>query len=238
MMSAMNDGASNMIDPMNGQIFSLPDADVQLLPNFLDAATAANTFARLHAQIGWEQHRVRLFGRELDSPRLSCWIGDADAYYTYSRMQFEPRPWLPELANLRDRMALACATNFNSVLCNLYRDGRDSMGLHSDDEPELGPAPIIASLSLGGVRRFRLRHKHDKSLALTLDLPSGSLLLMRGATQKNYRHDLPKTTREVAARINLTFRRIFNAGETRQERCLKTSARKSVASSSRHPSLR
>ena len=82
-MSAMNDDASNMIDPMNGQIFSLPDADVQLLPNFLDAVTAANTFARLHTQIGWEQHRVRLFGRELDSPRLSCWIGDADAYYTY-----------------------------------------------------------------------------------------------------------------------------------------------------------
>ncbi|QBB72744.1 alpha-ketoglutarate-dependent dioxygenase AlkB [Pseudolysobacter antarcticus] len=211
----MNDGADNVNDPNNWQIFSLPDADVQLLPNFLDVATAAKTFADLHAQICWEQHRVRLFGRELDSPRLSCWIGDDDAYYTYSRMQFEPRPWLPELANLRDRIALVCASKFNSVLCNLYRNGRDSMGLHSDDEPELGPAPVIASLSLGGVRRFRLRHKHDKSLGLTLDLPLGSLLLMRGATQKNYRHDLPKTAREVAARINLTFRRIIVAGETR-----------------------
>jgi len=204
-----------VIDDTNEQIFSLPGADVRLLPNFLDAATAAKTFARLHAQIGWEQHRVRLFGRELDSPRLSCWIGDADARYSHSRMQFEPRPWSVELANLRDQIALVCDAKFNSVLCNLYRDGRDSMGLHSDDEPELGPAPIIASLSLGGVRRFRLRHKHDKSLGLALDLPSGSLLLMRGATQKNYRHDLPKTTREVVARINLTFRRIIVAGETR-----------------------
>lgn len=214
-MLAMSDDASNVDDQTNWQIFSLPGADVRLLPNFLDAATAAKTFARLQAQIAWEQHRVRLFGRELDSPRLSCWIGDADARYTYSRMLFEPRPWLPELANLRDRIASACAANFNSVLCNLYRDGRDSMGLHSDDEPELGPAPIIASLSLGGVRRFRLRHKRDKSLGLTLDLPSGSLLLMRGATQKNYRHDLPKTARHVSARINLTFRRITVAGETR-----------------------
>ena len=212
MMLAMSDDDSNTIDPLNWQIFSLLDADVQLLPNFLDGASAAKTFARLQAQIAWEQHRVRLFGRELDSPRLSCWIGDADARYTYSRMQFEPRPWLPELAILRDRIALVCTAKFNSVLCNLYRNGRDSMGLHSDDEPELGPSPIIASLSLGGVRRFRLRHKRDKSLALTLDLPSGSLLLMYGATQKNYRHDLPKTAREVAARINLTFRRIFPMG--------------------------
>ncbi len=209
MMLAMSDDDSNTIDPLNWQIFSLPDADVQLLPNFLDAASADETFVRLHERIAWEQHRVRLFGREIDSPRLSCWIGDADARYTYSRMSFEPRSWLPELTILRDRIALACAAKFNSVLCNLYRNGHDSMGLHSDDEPELGPTPIIASLSLGAVRRFRLRHKHEKSVALTLDLPSGSLLLMRGTTQKNYRHDLPKTAREVAARINLTFRRIF-----------------------------
>jgi alkylated DNA repair dioxygenase AlkB len=215
MMLRLNDGAGNVNDPINWQMFPLPHADVRLLPNFIDTATAAKTFARLHAQIGWEQHRVRLFGRELDSPRLSCWIGDDDARYSYSRMQFEPRPWLPELAGLRDQIALVCAAKFNSVLCNLYRDGRDSMGLHSDDEAELGPAPVIASLSLGGVRRFRLRHKRDKSLGLTLDLPSGSLLLMRGATQESYRHDLPKTAREVAARINLTFRRVLSSGEAR-----------------------
>ena len=94
------------------------------------------------------------------------------------------------------------------MLANLYRDGRDSMGWHSDNEPELGPEPVILSFSFGGVRRFRLRHRHDPSLRLELDLPSGSLLRMAGATQRLYRHDLPKTARAVPARINLTFRTI------------------------------
>ena len=100
------------------------------------------------------------------------------------------------------------AAPFNAVLCNLYRDGRDSMGWHSDDEPELGPEPVIASLSFGAVRRFRLRHRHDASRRLELDLAPGSLLLMRGATQRHYRHDLPRSARVQAPRLNLTFRRI------------------------------
>src|SRR6478735_5641193 len=101
-----------------------------------------------------------------------------------------------------------CAEKYNSVLCNLYRDGRDSMGWHSDDEAELGPQPCIASLSLGATRRFRLRHRRDPEQRLELDLVSGSLLLMTGATQRNYRHDLPKSARVTKPRINLTFRAI------------------------------
>nr|WP_257388128.1 alpha-ketoglutarate-dependent dioxygenase AlkB [Tahibacter caeni] len=171
-------------------------------------ADPAELFAQLQAEIPWERHRLQIFGREVDSPRLSCWIGDADAVYTYSRTRFVPRPWTPVLAELRGGLQALCAQSFNSVLCNLYRDGRDHMGLHSDDEPELGPVPVIASLSFGATRRFRLRHKRDKATGLELALNSGSLLLMAGATQRNYRHDLPRALRVQAPRINLTFRRI------------------------------
>lgn len=166
----------------------------------------------LRAELPWEQFRLRLYGREVASPRLSCWIGDADAVYTYSRTRFVPRPWTPLLAALRDGLATLTAQCFNSVLCNLYRDGNDSMGLHSDDEPELGPQPLIASLSLGATRRFRLRHKRDPARRLELDLPSGSLLVMSGTTQQEYRHELPRALRVKQARMNLTFRRIIARG--------------------------
>lgn len=162
----------------------------------------------LRAEIPWEQHRLRLYGREVASPRLSCWMGDADAVYTYSRTRFVPRPWTALVAALRDGLQALSAQRFNSVLCNLYRDGNDSMGLHSDDEAELGPQPLIASLSLGATRRFRLRHKRDPARKLELDLPAGSLLLMSGTTQQEYRHELPKALRVKQARLNLTFRQV------------------------------
>jgi len=187
-------------------------ADVALLPRWLAPEAAAATFAALHAAIPWETHRLRLFGREVDAPRLSCWIGDPHAGYIYSGTRFEPHPWLPMLAGLRERLQQACGAPFNSVLANLYRDGGDSMGWHSDDEPELGCQPVIASLSLGAERRFRLRRRLPRTARLVpadtvgLVLPSGSVLRMAGATQRLYRHDLPKTRVAVGPRINLTFR--------------------------------
>jgi alkylated DNA repair dioxygenase AlkB len=187
------------------QEFDLPDADVRIT-QFCDAAKAARWFARLHAEIAWERHHLRIFGREVASPRLSCWVGDVDAVYRYSGTRFVPRAWTPALAELREWLSAHANERCNSVLCNLYRDGRDSMGWHSDDETELGPEPAILSFSFGGVRRFRLRHRKRPELRLELELPSGSLLRMAGKTQQFYRHDLPKTARPVAARINLTFR--------------------------------
>ena len=192
---------------MAWQVFDLPGADVRLM-QFCDETEAARWFTRLHEEILWERHRLRIFGRNVDSPRLSCWIGDPEAVYTYSGARFAPHAWTPALAELREYLFAHCGERCNSVLANLYRDGRDSMGWHSDDEPELGAEPVILSLSFGGVRRFRLRHRRDPRLRLELDLPSGSLLCMAGATQRHYRHDLPKTARDVAARINLTFRSI------------------------------
>lgn len=194
------------------QSLDLNGADVALQPQWLMREEADALFAALLAEIPWETHRIRLFGREMDSPRLSCWIGDADTSYVYSRTRFEPRPWLPALAMLRGRLEQLCAARFNSVLANLYRDGTDSMGWHSDDEAELGEFPLIASLSLGAERRFRLRRKLPRGVQATpadrlgLQLPHGSVLRMAGATQKLYRHDLPKTRAVTGARINLTFR--------------------------------
>ena len=194
------------------QRLDLEGADVRLA-RFCDEHAADAWFARLLDEIAWERHRLRLFGREVESPRLSCWVGDAGTAYRYSGVTFEPRAWTPALAELRTALA-RLGESCNSVLCNLYRDGRDSMGWHSDDEPELGAAPVILSFSFGAARRFRLRHRHRAERRLELELPSGSLLRMAGATQRNYRHDLPKTARAVAPRINLTFRRVCPADST------------------------
>lgn len=187
----------------------LADADLTFDPHWLDAGQAQVLFDELLVSIPWEVHRIRLFGREVDSPRLSCWIGDPDAAYTYSGTRFVPRPWPQALWSVRERLSHELGVAFNSVLANLYRDGRDSMGWHSDSEAELGSQPAIASLSLGATRRFVLKQRRDPSLKLALELPPGSLLLMRGDTQRLYRHALPRTAKPVGARINLTFREIL-----------------------------
>jgi alkylated DNA repair dioxygenase AlkB len=187
---------------------ALRDAQMEFDPHWLAPAESAALYDQLRATIRWETHRIRLFGREVDSPRLSCWIGDADASYRYSGVRFEPHPWTDALLALRARLETACGARFNSVLANLYRDGRDRMGWHSDDEPELGAAPVIASLSLGARRRFALKHKRDPALRFELPLDPGSLLLMRGSTQREWKHALPAMRRVEAARINLTFRHV------------------------------
>lgn len=190
----------------------LPQADLLFDAAFLPAAEAAALLAQLTAEVAWEQRAIRLFGQQVPQPRLTAWYGDPAARYTYSGLTWEPRPWTPILLGLRRRVEAATDTRFNSVLLNLYRDGRDSMGWHSDDEPELGPAPAIASLSLGATRRFRLRPSRAQAEAAPapapfgLDLPSGSLLLMRGPTQQGWQHALPKTARALGPRLNLTFR--------------------------------
>ncbi len=186
----------------------LPGADVQWFPGWLAAPEAEALRLDLLAQVAWEVHRIRLFGREVDSPRLSSWIGDPAARYRYSGAEFQPHPWPASLAPLRERLEIAFAAGFNSVLVNRYRDGQDAMGWHSDDEPELGVRPVIASLSLGAPRRFVFRHRQDKALKREVVLGHGDLLLMAGQTQRHYHHALPRTARPVGERINLTFRRI------------------------------
>ncbi len=189
---------------------ALPDADVQVDPDWLTTSDADALFTTLRDGIAWEVHRIRLFGRLVDSPRLSCWIGDAGTAYAYSGTRFEPKPWPAALLPVRARLCRETGVDFNSVLANCYRDGRDYMGWHSDNERALGQQPVIASLSLGQARRFVFRQRSGSRGKNEVMLSNGTLLLMAGDTQALYQHALPATMKPVATRINLTFRRIEN----------------------------
>ena len=168
---------------------------------------SARLFATLHQETDWQQQMIVLYGRSIASPRLSAWHGDPDAVYSYSGLRLEPAPWTPTLLDVRERVQALAAARFNSVLLNLYRDGQDSMGWHSDDEPELGRNPVIASISFGATRRFLLQHKKQR-LRLEWSLGDGDVLVLGGATQHCWRHHVPKTRQPAGPRINLTFRRI------------------------------
>jgi alkylated DNA repair dioxygenase AlkB len=190
------------------QRLELPDADVRLWPQAIAPARADALFAALRRAVAWEQERVLIFGERRLVPRLVAWHGDAGTVYSYSGTLHEPRPWTTELLELRHVAETLTGHRYNSVLLNLYRDGNDGMGWHADDEPELGPDPTIASISLGATRRFKLRHRHRRDAIFALDLGHGSLLLMAGATQQHYVHAVPKSARPMAERINLTFRHV------------------------------
>lgn len=171
---------------------------------------------RLQAELPLAQEIYRMGAREVRSPRLVCWHGDAGTGYAYSGVAHEPAPWTPALAELRVRVEAATGLTFNSVLANLYRDGNDSMGWHADREPEIGPAPDdrwIASLSFGARRRFVLKRGRDDRHVF--ELGAGDLITMRGTTQSHWRHAVPKTRRPVGPRLNLTFRHIVAGASAR-----------------------
>ena len=156
------------------------------------------------ASVSWRTASLQMFGRRILSPRLTAWVGDHA--YTYSRLTWPPAPWEATLIEIRNRVEELAGASFNGVLLNLYRDGRDSMGWHSDDERELGPQPVIASLSLGAPRKFIFRARNNHTHKYQLNLAHNSLLIMSGETQTHWQHALPKSTKPVAQRINLTFR--------------------------------
>jgi alkylated DNA repair dioxygenase AlkB len=181
---------------------------VRYEPGWLAPAEADALLQELRSSVDWKQGVIAMFGRELPEPRLTAWFGEAD--YTYSGRTLRAAPWPASLAALRDRIDGASGARFNAALLNLYRDGHDSMGLHSDDEPELGPDPIIASVSLGAERRFVLvpKKKAARHRTLEVTLGHGSLVVMAGACQHNYRHGVPRQPGSAGERINLTFRSV------------------------------
>jgi alkylated DNA repair dioxygenase AlkB len=189
------------------QTIPLPDGAITLYRDVFKAEHD-RLFQALSIETPWQQHVITLYGRAVVSPRLSAWYGDPGAVYHYSGLRLEPLSWTPVLLEIRQVVTELAETPFNSVLLNLYRDGQDSMGWHSDAEPELGRNPVIASVSLGAVRRFVLRHKKRKEQHIALELEPGSVLVMTGALQHHWRHALPKTRQAVGPRINLTFRLI------------------------------
>lgn len=165
----------------------------------------AEVLARLLAETDWRAETVVVYGKRHLQPRLSAWYGEAA--YTYSGLRLQPAPWTPLLSILRHAVEAASGHAFNSVLLNYYRNERDGMGMHSDDEAELGPCPVIASLSFGATRTFVLKHKTHKR-TVRVDLDDGSLLVMSGETQKHWLHGINKMTKPLHVRINLTFRNI------------------------------
>lgn len=164
---------------------------------------------RLEREVPWRQEQITLWGRTHPIPRLTCWMGDPGCFYTYSGVRNAIEPWTPAVQELRERLVQQLAVPFNSLLLNLYRDGRDKLDWHADDEPELDSTAPIASLSLGAARSFRLRPRADTrqpSDTLSFELGHGDLLVMDPPTQQHWLHQVPQRLRLKQPRLNLTFR--------------------------------
>lgn len=190
-----------------------PGGWLRFWPDFFEPAQADAHMAALSEGLAWSQQSIRMFGREVPQPRLTAFYGQGEIEYRYSGLTWRALPWSGALATLAVTVSEHAGQAFNSVLCNLYRDGQDSMGWHADDEPALGQNPVIASVSFGQSRRFDLKPKTKaKANAVSADDPvrlvlaHGSLLIMGGATQHHWVHQIPKTRKALEPRINLTFR--------------------------------
>ena len=182
------------------------NSSLRYCARFITDERANLLFEHCRQTFPWVQSNIRIFGKRTPIPRLNAWYGDRA--YRYSGTSFEPRTWTSELLELKHEIEEASKLSLNCVLANLYRNGQDSMGWHSDDEASLGPQPQIASLSVGATRRFVLRNKQVQKTKVDLDLENGSLMLMLGCTQTRWQHSLPKALRVKDPRINLTFRLI------------------------------
>ncbi|WP_369601594.1 alpha-ketoglutarate-dependent dioxygenase AlkB [Hahella sp. SMD15-11] len=193
---------------MQKEVLPLEDGELWLVQDVLDDPD--RIFDQLLDELAWQGGTVRFGATERPIPRLQAWYGDAEAHYAYSGLQLTPLPWTDSLSALRTRAEQLSDARFNSVLCNLYRDGQDSVSWHADNETCLGRNPVIASLSLGATRTFHLRHRRTRQ-RLKLPLNHNTLLVMRGSLQHHWYHAVLKEPGVSAARINLTFRRILPA---------------------------
>jgi alkylated DNA repair dioxygenase AlkB len=212
-MSDHNASSGNLCDdteqtlPQRGfERLEMPEADVIFYRTFFSEARANVFYEELYRNANWRQEQIKLYGKLIDLPRRTAWYGDEGRSYTYSGITVTPNPWMPVLLEIKKEIEIVSGVIFNSVLLNLYRTERDSVAWHSDDEPELGRNPVIGSVSFGATRRFQFKHKRDKAPRQKIDLPHGSYLLMKGLTQHSWLHQVPKETKPLGARINLTFR--------------------------------
>ena len=190
------------------EIIPLDGGELRFWPRLLGGAESRRWFDTLHDETAWEQSCVRIAGRSIAIPRLNAWYGDVGADYGYSGVRLTTRAWTPLLMEIKSRVERAAGLSFNSALINLYRDERDSVDWHADDEAVLGPDPQVASLSLGETRRFEVRRKDDHRNRLKLDLGDGSLLVMAGSLQHHWQHRVGKERVACGRRINITFRSI------------------------------
>ena len=189
--------------------FDLPDADIILFDKFFTKTESEKLYKNLIEKINWQQYTIKMFGKILNQPRLTAFYGEENKPYAYSGLKLTPNPWTEDLMFIKSRITKTAQINFSSVLLNYYRNGQDSMGWHSDDEKELGQNPVIGSISFGETRLFQLRHLTRKDLKkVDIKLSNGSFLLMKGPTQHYWEHQIPKTSKHLTPRINLTFRTI------------------------------
>ncbi len=188
-------------------VYTLQDADLIYIENFFSKEDADKLYTKLINDIDWLETRTTVYGKEYDTPRLTAWYGDAGTEYTFSGNKMNPFPWTNDLLFIKEKVDKEAGIIFNSVLLNLYRTGKDSVGWHRDNEKEFGTNPVIASVSFGETRPFQLKHKFEKDVEkVIIPLTHGSLLIMQGKTQHYWEHQIPKTAKEIKPRINLTFR--------------------------------
>lgn len=190
------------------------NAELHLFPHFIKSEQASLLFEYLTMNISWQQDQIRIHQKVIDVPRLHAWYQDNAQVYEYSGIKLTVQPWLKVLNKIKSQLNEQCehvlneSVFFNAMLANLYRDNNDSVAWHSDDEPELGETPIIASVSLGAKRDFKMKHKITGETR-TIPLTHGSLLLMAGETQNYWQHAILKSKKVIAPRINLTFRHLL-----------------------------
>ncbi|MEP7144507.1 MAG: alpha-ketoglutarate-dependent dioxygenase AlkB [Ferruginibacter sp.] len=177
-----------------------------LYPGFFSPAESGLFLSILRDEIKWKQEPIKIYGKEIMQPRLTAWYGDADKKYSYSGITMQPRQWIPSLLEIKEKIETVAGVQFTSALLNFYRNGKDSMGWHRDNEKELGINPVIGSVSFGATRTFQFRNYNKKKSVISIDLTHGSFLLMKGETQHHWEHQLPKTNKKIGHRINITFR--------------------------------
>lgn len=187
-------------------VLNLPDAEIIYYPHFFDRNEADAIFIELKNDIPWQQDDICVYGKIHPQPRLTALFGNEGKPYSYSNIKMQPHPWNSLLLKLKSHVESVSDTYFTTVLLNRYRDGKDSNGWHADNEKELGINPIIASVSFGAERVFQLKHHSIPDLKQNILLEHGSLLLMKGTTQHFWKHQIPKTSKPIGERINLTFR--------------------------------
>jgi alkylated DNA repair dioxygenase AlkB len=187
-------------------VLHLQDAEIIYFPHFFDKKEADAIFTQLVKDIPWQQDDIQVFGKIHPQPRLTALFGNEGKPYSYSNIKMQPYPWTLLLQKIKSYVESVSDTNFTTVLLNQYRDGKDSNGWHADNEKELGSNPVIASVSFGAERIFQLKHNSISGLKQNIILEHGSLLLMKGTTQHFWKHQIPKTSKPIGPRINLTFR--------------------------------
>lgn len=189
----------------NTGLVSIPNGEYIYLPDFFAKPESDNYFQALKNGVLWKQESMNMYGRQVMFPRLTAWYGDNDKPYSFSGITLKPYSWTDELLEIKNKIEPIASANFNSVLLNLYRNGNDSISWHTDAEKELGMNPVIASVNFGATRKFQLRHVQTKE-KIEIELAHGSLLIMQGELQHFWQHQVPKTSKPVGERINLTFR--------------------------------